>query len=125
MKLLNFSFAFMLLLALPAFASGKLAFENQIHNFGNIKMESKVMYTFRFTNRGDKTLNITRVRAGCSCTGTLVTKKSVKPGESGEVKVELYTDRRLGELTKSVYVYSDDPEHGKIRLVLLANVVEK
>jgi len=118
-------FLILLLCSNMVFAKSTLVFDNPIHKFGNIPMDSKVTHVFTFTNRGKSLLKIDRVRAGCSCTGTLLTKRKINPGEKGEIRVELYTDRRLGELTKSIYVYSNDPLHKRIRLVLMGNVIEK
>ncbi len=108
-----------------AFAASKIVFKETIHNLGDIPMDSQREHIFSFKNTGNTDLTINRVRAGCSCTGTLLTKKVLKPGESGEIKVVLHTDRRLGEITKSIYVYSNDPLHKRIRLVILGNIVKK
>ncbi len=108
-----------------ALAEGRIEFEKTIHDFGKIQMNSKNEYIFRFKNSGSDTLIITRVRVGCSCTGTLLSKETLKPGERGSIKVVLHADRRLGEMTRSIYVYSNDPLHKRIRLVLLGNVIKK
>jgi hypothetical protein len=64
----------------------KLEFDELVHDFGTVKEEvSSITHAFKFTNTGDKPLQITHVQASCGCTTSGWTKEPVKPGETGEI----------------------------------------
>jgi hypothetical protein len=41
-----------------------IAFDSTTHDFGRVKIESTLEHTFTFTNRGNATLVIERIRPG-------------------------------------------------------------
>jgi hypothetical protein len=64
----------------------QLEFDELVHDFGTIQEEvGSVTHAFKFKNKGDKPLVITKVQASCGCTTPGWTKEPVKPGETGEV----------------------------------------
>ena len=100
----------------------QIEFQEDSVNFGRVAKQTTVKHVFKFKNSGDSVLYINDIVAGCSCTGTLVSDKSVQPGATGELEVNLYTGKVEMKLFKSVYVYSNDPKNGIVILNMTAFV---
>lgn len=103
-----------------------IKFEIREHKFDTISISRnpKREHTFTFTNTGDADLHILQVASGCGCTTPKYTKKPIKPGKKGSIKVEYdATGRRPGYYRKSVTVYSNDPT-SYVRLFIEGIMVE-
>jgi len=99
------------------FATGpKVVFKTETWNFGNIKDNVHISQDFVFTNVGDAVLIITKVDASCGCTAVLVTDKKIEPGKMGMVKVKFDSSGYEGEVSKVVYVETNDPSKPRIAL---------
>ena len=81
-----------------------MTFEKTQHNFGTIKQEEKVEYTFKFTNTGESDLVITDARASCGCTVPTYPKQPIKPGETGEIPVVFDAGKSLNKVSKTVTI---------------------
>jgi hypothetical protein len=97
-------------------AAPQLVIPSPAYHFGTIAEGSKLEHVFSFTNRGDETLLIERVRSTCGCTGTLLSQKEIPPGKSGEVKIIFNSRGMRGPVVKWIYLYSNDPGTPKARL---------
>jgi len=85
---------------------------------------------FTLTNSTPKTLNITRVSTSCGCTSAEVERKTIKPYESTTVSVSFdpavhKDDTDLGELTRTIYIDTDNPNFPKVTSTITANVIKK
>ena len=77
--------------------------ENQF-DFGDIKPDSKVQHTFKFTNTGKTPLLIADATASCGCTTPSWTKEAVAPGATGEMEVQFDSRGKQGLISKQVTV---------------------
>jgi hypothetical protein len=113
-----------LFIAAAAFCADapKIEFQEDSVDFGRVSKQTTVKHTFEFKNMGSAVLVISDVVSGCSCTGTLVSDKSVQPGETGELQVTLNTGRAETKIFRSVYVYSNDPQNSIAVLNITAYV---
>ena len=103
-----------------------IKFEIREHKVDTISISRnpKCEHTCTFTNTGDADLHILQVASGCGCTTPKYTKKPIKPGKKGSIKVEYdATGRRPGYYRKSVTVYSNDPS-SYVRLFIEGIMVE-
>ncbi|NLV67887.1 MAG: DUF1573 domain-containing protein [Spirochaetes bacterium] len=50
----------------------------------------------------------------------LLSAKEIPAGGRGEIQTELQLDRHTGEITKTVRVFTNDPEHPMVKLILKA-----
>lgn len=90
----------------------KIVFKEDVHDFGKVPRGPELQYNFKFTNKGNSTLNIERVQTSCGCTGATVGEKSdYAKNESGEIKVNFSTQGREGHQEKTILVYSNDPQN--------------
>lgn len=81
------------------------AFEEEIHNFGEIKEDGgKVTHTFKFKNSGGQPLIVHNVRASCGCTSPDWTRQPIQPGKEGFVKATFDPRNRPGNFNKAVIV---------------------
>ena len=105
-------------------AQPKVEWEAVSHDFGNIQeQDGDVTIDFKFSNTGDKPLMILRCQASCGCTTPDYTRKPLKPGESGVIKVTYHAKGRPGTFTKSVYVYDNSEPNHKSTLIITGNVL--
>lgn len=100
----------------------KIEFQSNTIDFGRVKKRTVVKSVFEFKNTGTADLEITEVTAGCACTGTLLSDKSVPAGSKGQIEVSLNTGREKKRLSKSVYIYTNDPKNSIVVLYLTAYV---
>ncbi len=107
-----------------AFAAPVLQVDNPRFNFGEIFQGDKVPHTFEFVNTGDETLKIDRVRSSCGCTAVLVSEKNIPPGGRGEVKTNFDSARFRGSISKTVYLYSNDPVRPTMQFHIKGQVLE-
>ncbi|MCL3781407.1 DUF1573 domain-containing protein [Prolixibacteraceae bacterium JC049] len=91
----------------------KFAFDEEIHNFGSLKNNVKVSYTFAFKNVGGQDLLISRVDEGCSCTTVTWPQRAIKAGETEYIEVVLDTHGENGNLYRTVTLFSNATEKQK------------
>lgn len=85
---------------------------------------------FTLTNFTPKKLEITRVSTSCSCTSAEVEKMSLEPYESVAVEVSFdpavhKDDTDLGEITRTIYIDTDNPNFKQITSTITATVIKK
>jgi hypothetical protein len=105
-----------------AIASPVLYVPKTDHNFGKVKEGKVVEHTFKFTNKGNAILDIKNVRTSCGCTAALLSSNQVAPGEEGTLKVELDTKNRLGKLSRTVTILSNDSNEPSKVLTIQADI---
>ncbi|MDR0421202.1 MAG: DUF1573 domain-containing protein [Prevotellaceae bacterium] len=92
--------------------TGKIAFNNPSHNFGNIPEKGgNVTHRFVFTNKGDAPVTIQNVTTSCGCTTPAWTKEPVAPGQQGFVDATYRPIGRVGSFRKNLNITSNgDPK---------------
>ena len=91
------------------------------HNFGTIKLNDIVSFTFEFTNTGKQPVTLTKAEPSCSCTVPDYTKEPVLPGEKGIVKAT-FTAHKPGMIEKTITVRTDVNE--TVVLTITAEVIQ-
>jgi len=94
-------------------------------NFGEIYKGEKVVHTFTFYNDGDAPLNITKVRSSCGCTAAVPSERVIPAGGTGELKATFDSGRFRGPISKTVYLYTDDPIREVVQLYIRGTVKEE
>lgn len=86
----------------------KIAFEQEVFNFGKISQGEKIDFSFTFKNEGDAPLILASVKPACGCTVTKDWPKSpILPGETGEIGVSYNSEGRKGVQTKGINIVSN------------------
>lgn len=86
--------------------------------------------TFTLTNFTPLPLKTTRVSTSCGCTSADIEKEELGAYESTTVNVSFDPavhgdDTDLGELTRTIYISTDNPNYPKLESTITANVVKE
>jgi hypothetical protein len=99
-----------------------LSFDNIVHDFGIIPYNGPGSHIYVITNTGTEPLIIYNCIKGCGCTDVEWTKEPIFPGKKGMVKAT-YNTKKIGEFSRGVDVYSNDPAMQKVNLRLKGSVI--
>jgi len=105
------------------YAQGKLQFEKQTHEFGNVPQGTPVTYEFKFKNTGNAPIVISNVQASCGCTTPEWTNTPVLPGKNGSIKAQ-YNAAAMGAFNKSITVTSNAANSSEV-VFIKGTVVDK
>jgi len=100
----------------------KMIFEHESWDFGRVNQGEMLTHVFSFSNEGNDALHINKVRTSCGCTAALVSEEKVLPGKTGEIKVDFNTQGYEGEVSKYIYVETNDPQNPKKQLTVTARI---
>ena len=101
----------------------KLASDN--YDIGKMKPASTQEIEFKFTNEGKSDLFLRHIRATCGCTPIQqgsAQGSGIKPGESSSIKATFNSGGYKGKVTKTIFVYTNDPKNSEVMLTLTADV---
>lgn len=92
-------------------AQPKLSFVgNAVLDAGKIYQTGKPLVKFfLIKNIGDSPLRIYQVRTSCGCTAALISDSIIAPNKTARLKVEFNPTGYIGEVTKYIYISSNDP----------------
>lgn len=71
----------------PSGPTTSVRFNEEIHNFGNVDVNTDNPYSFVFTNTGKEPLLITNAKGSCGCTVPSWPKDPIMPGATGNIDV--------------------------------------
>jgi len=100
-----------------------LILQQSSYDFGDIKQGEKVSHTFVLSNAGGDLLKISDVKASCGCTAAAPEKNELAPGESTNLVVTFNSAGRMGKQSKTIRIFSNDPENPELVLSFTGNVV--
>jgi hypothetical protein len=91
---------------------------------GKIKGSTQNEVEFKFTNDGKSDLIIRHIRSTCGCTAVQQGNLGIgiKPGDSSSIKAVFNSGGYGGQVTKAIYVYTNDPKNSEVVLMLNADV---
>lgn len=92
-----------------------------IKDFNVVAKGEVISHDFEIKNEGDAPLEISDVRPACGCTVARF-DKTIAPGKTGKVSIRLKTETFSGPISKSVAVFTNDPQNPKLQLVAKAQV---
>ncbi|MEW5900390.1 MAG: DUF1573 domain-containing protein [Acidobacteriota bacterium] len=100
----------------------KITFKETSWNFGKVKQGDLLKHEFVFTNEGDGTLVIKKVSTTCGCTGVLLSDDEIAPGKQGKLEVKFDTRGYGGQVSKLIFVDSNDPAEPQKQLEVRADI---
>jgi Protein of unknown function (DUF1573) len=105
----------------------RLLVERPVFDFGEVDQGVTVEHVFKLRNGGGDPLRIEQVKSTCACTVGAVVGRDVPPKGETWITVQLDTRELAGATTKTITVYSNDPDHPtsglSLRGVVLADLV--
>lgn len=105
-------------------AAPEIHLEEQAWDFGDLPRDSLADYGLRIANLGDEPLELANVRSSCACLLIAFEPATLGTGEWTEVPLRYVPDRRKGEIAKTVFIDSNDPERPRIRFTVKGYVLE-
>lgn len=102
------------------------------YDLGTVVYGKIAEHTFTVKNLGDKPLEILRLSTSCGCTKATMAEKDkiIAPGQSAEMLVTFdpavhQNDMDLGELTRIVYIRTNDPKKPETEVEIKAKVIKE
>ena len=92
------------------------------HDFGSVPQGQRVRHDFTLTNTGTAPLAIIDVKPACGCTTADTWTRSIPPGGTGTIPLQLETAQFVGPISKTIAVFTNDPAHPKQELALKVDV---
>lgn len=84
--------------------------------------EEQARATYIVTNKGEETIRIARVKTSCGCTGSILDKKILKPGESTEIIGTFNKGKRQGLNHNKLQVFLDSQPDAVATLHMIVQV---
>lgn len=103
----------------------KLVISKSSHDFGDVEEGKVVSAKIDLKNTGNDILKIDNVKTTCGCTAALLSSKTIKPGEAGNLRIDLDTANREGKLTRTVTIISNDPAQPSQSITLFVNILKR
>jgi hypothetical protein len=91
-------------------------------DFGKIKEDERPVHIFTIENTGREELIISRVRASCGCTATMLSSNNIKPGQSAELQATFNPTGFNGIVKKDIHIESNDPQLPSTKVTIIAEV---
>jgi hypothetical protein len=104
--------------------TASITLDKTVYDFGTVNEGDIVKTSFMVTNSGKTDLVITNAKATCGCTIPVWPKAPIKPGETGEVKVQFNTKGKPNRQQKSVTL-TTNTESGREILTIKGLVTPK
>lgn len=104
-------------------SQANISFDTLSYDYGTIKKNAPGGSSFSFTNKGNEPLIITKVMSSCGCTVPSYPKTPVMPKQSDVIKV-LYNTKVLGDFSKTINIYTNDPKKSMVVLTIKGIVVK-
>ena len=115
----------MLLTSTMAWAAPKIELSVDVWDVGEIKQGSSHTNKIKINNTGDEPLVISKTKGSCSvCTGTVLDSKVVQPNEFTTLSVTFNAKRMRNKVSRTVTIFSNDPETPEKVLTVTALVKE-
>lgn len=93
--------------------------------FGDVNRGTNVEKKLTIKNVGTETLVLGKVDVSCGCTGSVVSKESIPPGESGTVVINFNSTNFSGPVHKTVTINSNAKDAPATVVEFTANVIEE
>lgn len=107
--------------AKPA-AGPRIVVEPATHDFGTAAQNKTLTKEFTLKNAGTEELVVGDVSTTCGCTVAQLSTKTLKPGDSTPLVVNLETRTAVGKLERLISIPSNDPAKKILELKVTANV---
>lgn len=101
------TFIFSTALLTPTLAASTLTWDTTEAHIEMKPDQEEARATYTVTNEGEKTVRIARIKTSCGCTGSVVDKKIIEPGQSSEIVGTFHKGKRQGLNRNKLQVFLD------------------
>lgn len=103
---------------------GKIIWDKEEHDFGEVTEGDLVTYSFEFTNTGKGPLEILKADSRCGCTVANWTEEPIMPGQKGKLTAVFDSKHLMDQQSKAIIVHTNGTP-SKTALVVRAFVKPK
>ena len=86
------------------------------YDFGLMDPMTSGTYDFEIKNVGDAPLHLKLGPTSCKCTITGLSADKLPPGQTGKIRLEWHTDRKVTKFEQTAVLYTNDPTQRHIAL---------
>ena len=104
--------------------SGPLVCDAPVYDFGERDNFTRVTHWFQLRNTGSEPLDINRVLTTCGCTVANLKQRTLAPGESVPLEVEVSFEGRTGAFEKHLFVLYGGKAQNRVQLTMKGMAVE-
>jgi hypothetical protein len=79
---------------------------------------------FTLTNNSDQAIRLSKVKTSCGCTGSILKKKVIEPGEQGEIIGTFHKGRRVGKNRNKLEVFIEGVDNPVAELYMIVHIPE-
>jgi hypothetical protein len=119
------SAALLSFVAATAGAQPKIQYAEQKFDLGTIYRGTVKEHTLTLKNTGTELLLLGSVDASCGCTGTIVSNKEIRPGETGTLAITFNSRNFSGTVHKTVTINSNAANEPRVMIEFTANVIDE
>lgn len=101
-----------------------LILDKKEHDFGTVPEGRVVDFTVKLKNTGEQTILIEEIKSSCGCAAAMLSNKELEPGQEGTLQIEFDSSNRLGKMTRTLTLHTNDPVIPRQTIVIYANVVK-
>ena len=101
----------------PAQAQPRVDIPVKVHDFGEVREDMVLGYSFVIRNVGDRNLTILEVDPDCACTAVNY-DRVIPPGGEGKIHLEIKPFSVVHSFAKKTYIRFNDPDRTSVNLVL-------
>jgi hypothetical protein len=103
-------------------APPRLTVAEPTHDFGQLPQGVPIEHVFDLANSGGAPLTLIDLRTACDCTATLDGPHDLPAGAHAALHLRCDTSSTPGPQRRTVTLYSNDPDHRALLLVVTGNV---
>jgi len=92
------------------------------HDFGQLPQGAPIEHVFDLANSGGAPLTLIDLRTACDCTATVDGPRDLPAGAHTALRLRCDTSTTPGPQRRTVTVYSNDPEHRALLLIVTGTV---
>ncbi|MCP4443005.1 MAG: DUF1573 domain-containing protein [Aureispira sp.] len=94
----------------PSLTPPQIKFEHTEYSYDTITAGDVIQHVFKFTNEGDKPLEIKKVEASCGCTSPAYPFVLIAKGESNTITAKFDSKGKSGNQEATLTVYTNEPK---------------
>lgn len=107
----------------------QLTISPETQDLGKVVYGEVANTSFTLTNLSGEELEVTRLSTSCGCTKAEIADPVIKSGDTGEIKVSFDPavhgdDTDIGEITRTIYIETNNPQQEKLERTITATVVK-
>ncbi len=119
----KFIFSFFSLLSLISTAlSSTLTWDRTEAQLEMEPEQQIIRAAYTVTNNGDETIRISRVKTSCGCTGSIIDRKILEPGDSTEIIATFNRGKRQGLNRNRLEVFIDSQKEAVATLLMTVRI---